>query len=129
MPRSRELRVERPFRRAPRWERPVLTWKKTLSYERTLAFEVSKAFPLKRKRGSTVWKKQPYPPHAWTSPNLSKGLDRPKAKVGPKGSFECLPCGEGLHCPFAASVQNLVKGESQLGKGYVPEIHPGQASF
>ncbi|CAK9054644.1 unnamed protein product [Durusdinium trenchii] len=40
-------------------------------------------------------------------------------------TFDCVPCGQGLTCPFSASISTLQSGESALGDEYVPKVLPG----
>ena len=42
-----------------------------------------------------------------------------------QGEMLCVPCGEGLKCPFASSIQTLQSGQSSLGEQFVTRIRKG----
>ncbi|CAK9007773.1 unnamed protein product [Durusdinium trenchii] len=42
-----------------------------------------------------------------------------------QGLFQCVPCPEGLTCPFGSTVQSLQQGEAPLGPQYVPQLLEG----
>jgi len=41
------------------------------------------------------------------------------------GTLNCIPCGEGLRCPFSSSLQTLLSGQSPLGESFVPLVRSG----
>ena len=45
-----------------------------------------------------------------------------------RGLFECVPCKEGLSCPFGSDLQSLRSGRAVLGEEYVPEVMEGYYS-
>ena len=49
--------------------------------------------------------------------------------VAPAGeSLQCQACSEGLRCPLGSTIDGLVKGEANLGDGFVPELEQGYSA-
>eukprot|EP00435_Cladocopium_sp_Y103_P000432 s296_g1.t1 len=48
--------------------------------------------------------------------------------IGENGTFNCVPCGEGLDCPLASSLRDLKSGQSSEGPEFVPRIRRGYYS-
>jgi len=40
-------------------------------------------------------------------------------------TLNCIPCGEGMHCPFSSSLATLQSGKAMLGPEFVPTVAEG----
>ncbi|CAK8994853.1 Soluble TNF receptor II (Cytokine response-modifying protein B) [Durusdinium trenchii] len=45
-----------------------------------------------------------------------------------EGRINCQSCSNGLHCPFASTLEGLKTGQSRLGQRFVPEVQRGYYS-
>ena len=45
------------------------------------------------------------------------------------GGIDCIPCGEGMVCPFGSILHGLLHGSSDIGEKYVPMIVEGYYSL
>ena len=48
--------------------------------------------------------------------------------VADDDTLQCQVCGEGLKCPLASTIQDLVDGDALLGPDFVPQIEGGYAA-
>eukprot|EP00913_Durusdinium_trenchii_P007139 g6714.t1 len=74
---------------------------------------------------------KPCPPGTTTLGFGSKSAQECGCDVGSINSMEeeeavmCVPCMEGLHCPFGSNLPDLRRGHSTLGEAYVPQLKKG----
>lgn len=73
-------------------------------------------------------------PAGTTTPGLGSlskgdcGCSEGTINVAEDESLDCQACGEGLKCPLASTIQDLVDGESVLGPEFLPQIEEGYAA-
>ena len=49
--------------------------------------------------------------------------------IGDNGTFNCVPCSEGLDCPLASTVEDLKSGHSSQGSELAPWFHVASPKF
>ncbi|CAK8998651.1 unnamed protein product [Durusdinium trenchii] len=53
------------------------------------------------------------------------GCKKDTINIDVSGSYNCVPCSEGLTCPLASTLADLQSGESYLGQQYTPKVQEG----